>query len=223
MRRRLYSNKHHISDTLEDGIWIMTINNGIYHSLRYNGYYDAVFICVIEGNKRFCYNNDLNVYDITPVQWLDNSWALDLPYIEDKNIAIMDADGKGNTDRIISLYPDKDSAAKRCRSHILSYDDRYIHPYLMSAGELDTAIRNMDDMLEVERIASYDNGMSDLMASSLEIWTSTLRSSVSAYMLYNKQYVSIQHISTKCSYFPIYDIKDGIYLYYGDRIPPIIR
>lgn len=56
MRRRFCGGTSHISDMLENGIWVITLYEGIIKGDRYdNRFITPGMICVIEDNIRFCY------------------------------------------------------------------------------------------------------------------------------------------------------------------------
>lgn len=143
MRRRFCGGTSHISDMLENGIWVITLYEGIIKGDRYdNRFITPGMICVIEDNIRFCYR-EFNVQDYTPIKWIEGvSRIPDIPYVGDKNLARLDYDGKGNSRRIMELYGDYNTAAKNLYdTQQWSYENRTIHPYLMSCGELDLVIR----------------------------------------------------------------------------------
>ena len=224
MRRRFCGGTSHISDMLENGIWVITLYEGIIKGDRYdNRFITPGMICVIEDNIRFCYR-EFNVQDYTPIKWIEGvSRIPDIPYVGDKDLARLDYDGKGNSRRIMELYGDYNTAAKNLYdTQQWSYENRTIHPYLMSCGELDLVIRWQNDIAHVENTAWWYNGISRITLSTKEIWTSTLCDSVTAYLLYNKQYISISNINNERYCYPIYDVDESIYLIYGDDNPPII-
>lgn len=113
MRRRFCGGTSHISDMLENGIWVITLYEGIIKGDRYdNRFITPGMICVIEDNIRFCYR-EFNVQDYTPIKWIEGvSRIPDIPYVGDKDLARLDYDGKGNSRRIMELYGDYNTAAK---------------------------------------------------------------------------------------------------------------
>lgn len=71
MRRRFCGGTSHISDMLENGIWVITLYEGIIKGDRYdNRFITPGMICVIEDNIRFCYR-EFNVQDYTPIKWIE--------------------------------------------------------------------------------------------------------------------------------------------------------
>lgn len=98
MRRRFCGGTSHISDMLENGIWVITLYEGIIKGDRYdNRFITPGMICVIEDNIRFCYR-EFNVQDYTPIKWIEGvSRIPDIPYVGDKDLARLDYDGKGYT------------------------------------------------------------------------------------------------------------------------------
>lgn len=84
MRRRFRGGTSHISDMLENGIWVITLYEGIIKGDRYdNRFMTPGMIRVIEDNIRFCYR-EFNVRDYTPIKWIEGVGRIpDIPYAGD--------------------------------------------------------------------------------------------------------------------------------------------